>query len=348
MARKAGRQNDMLDLLKCISIYSVVLAHVPLPGQFGRAICALAKFSVPVFFLISGYFSWGKDSRTLGRRAVHAWKLLIGVSLLLLAFGCVLARRQGQAISAYLLSRMTPFFFKEAVLFQVLPLPYSWPMWYMASLAIVYVLWWGMTRLSERRGKQLPYDVLGVVSLGLLVLHISLAEGRAMLGLEPVANQYVRNAWLDAFPFFAIGAWFGQHRERFAQAGRGTGLLWAGVGAGALLTVWEFSRVDVVDVFVGTTLMAFCMVAAALRRPQVSSPLLKKTACFCGRSLTFSIYAIHVPLYGVMTEWRSTVPVFDWMLSQGWLRPVWIGVLSTAAALVLYYLNPARRRKNAA
>ena len=71
MARKAGRQNDMLDLLKCISIYSVVLAHVPLPGQFGRAICALAKFSVPVFFLISGYFSWGKDSRTLGRRAVH-------------------------------------------------------------------------------------------------------------------------------------------------------------------------------------------------------------------------------------------------------------------------------------
>ena len=69
MARKAGRQNDMLDLLKCISIYSVVLAHVPLPGQFGRAICALAKFSVPVFFLISGYFSWGKDSRTLGRRS---------------------------------------------------------------------------------------------------------------------------------------------------------------------------------------------------------------------------------------------------------------------------------------
>ena len=188
MARKAGRQNDMLDLLKCISIYSVVLAHVPLPGQFGRAICALAKFSVPVFFLISGYFSWGKDGRTLGRRAVHAWKLLIGVSLLLLALGCVLARRQGQAISAYLLRRMTPFFFKEAVLFQLLPLPYSWPMWYMASLAIVYVLWWGMTRLAERRGKQLPYDVLGVVSLGLLVLHISLAEGRAMLGLEPVAN----------------------------------------------------------------------------------------------------------------------------------------------------------------
>ena len=68
MERGSGH-NDKLDLFKCISIYAVVLAHIPLPGQFGWALCALAKFSVVLFFLTAGYFSYEKFPRVLARRA---------------------------------------------------------------------------------------------------------------------------------------------------------------------------------------------------------------------------------------------------------------------------------------
>lgn len=104
---------------------------------------------------------------------------------------------------------MNPFFLKEILLYQVFPLPYAWPMWYLGSQLIVYLLWWAMTGLAEALGKKLPYNLLGALALGLLVLHLSLVELRVLRGLEPAHSMYVRNAWLDAFPFFALGAWMG-------------------------------------------------------------------------------------------------------------------------------------------
>ena len=60
----AGRQNYKLDLFKCIAAYCVVLIHVPFPGMVGNAANCLARFAVPLFFLVSGYYSRGRSSRS--------------------------------------------------------------------------------------------------------------------------------------------------------------------------------------------------------------------------------------------------------------------------------------------
>lgn len=344
MAVSSRRQNDKLDLFKCIAIYAVIMAHIPFPGQFGRAICALAKFSVVLFFMVSGYFSWGAGSKSLAKRGWKTLKMLVQVCLALLLFGCVLTAKSGGSVAAYLLGRLHPLYLKELLLYQMVPLPYSWPMWYLTSQLVVYLLWWGMTRLTERRGKPLPYDALAVLAVALLAVNIALGEGLALFNGQPVDNYKLRNAWLDGFPCFALGAWMGAHREQIETRLR-PGLAWAGVAACAVFNLVEFSLIDVVDVFLGTTLMAVLLVAIGIARPGVNSPLLRRTACFCGSKLTFQIYVIHVPLYGIIKEWQAVVPAFAWYMEHAWLRTILISILSTLLAVGWYHLTNRRNAR---
>ena len=66
--------------------------------------------------------------------------------------------------------------------------------------------------------------------------------------------------------------------------------------------------------------------------------VLRRTACRCGRELTFYIFAFHVPIYGVMKEWSDTVPGFAWAMERSWLLPFLVAVLSTLLALSLIHI----------
>lgn len=341
MAKPSGGHNDKLDLFKCIAIYAVVLAHIPLPGQFGWALCALAKFSVVLFFLTAGYFSYEKPPAVLARRAAKTGWLLLITSAGLLLLGCVLAQRQGQALSAYLQSRLDPFFLKEIVFNQLLPLPYSWPMWYLASQFVVYLLWLGMAWVAKKLGKSLPYNLLALLAVALLAFHMYHVEWQVLTGGTAWESKLVRNAWLDGFPFFALGAWFGRHQARIRSLP--VKPLWLGAVLCVGLTLAEFARVGVIDVLLGSTLLALVLMAIALASPQVQSPLLQRTACFCGRDLTFYIYVLHVPLYGIVQEWQGQVPAFAWLMARRWLVTPVMALVSTLLALALYGLSRWRR-----
>ena len=88
-----------------------------------------------------------------------------------------------------------------------------------------------------------------------------------------------------------------------------------------------------------SVLMAVLLLALSVADPEVKSAALRQTACFCGRHLTFFIFAFHVPIYGVMKEWQGEVPAFAWALGQPWLLPVIVAAASTLLAVALYGLN---------
>lgn len=93
------------------------------------------------------------------------------------------------------------------------------------------------------------------------------------------------------------------------------------------------------DLQLGAILAALLLMVVVVRTPEVNSPFLRKTACFCGKNLTFFIFAFHIPLYGVMKEWRETVPAFAWALDRSWLLPFLIAAASTLLAVMFYGLS---------
>ena len=217
MERGSGH-NDKLDLWKCVAIYSVIFIHILLPGQIGVAVNCLARFAVPLFFLSAGFFSWRSPPRVLARRTVRTAGLLLFACLALLGLGCAMAKHGGASMGAYLLGRFTWANAASLVLWQLFPLPYSWPLGFLAARLMIYRLWWGLTALLLGR---LPHRLLAVLALGLLAVHLVLGEGRSLQGLA-VDSVRIRNVWLDGLPFFLLGTWMGSQRERIEalRAGR--------------------------------------------------------------------------------------------------------------------------------
>ena len=55
-------RNQTIDILKLIISFFVVFHHVPFPGIKGEVVKCIARCTVPFFFAVSGYFSYGIGS----------------------------------------------------------------------------------------------------------------------------------------------------------------------------------------------------------------------------------------------------------------------------------------------
>lgn len=79
-------ENHTLNCMKGIACILVVLIHFNIPGMFGQAIAYFGAIAVPVFFLISGYYSGNQDdkgwSRKILKKAVRIAKLFLGAFVL--------------------------------------------------------------------------------------------------------------------------------------------------------------------------------------------------------------------------------------------------------------------------
>ena len=54
------KQYNLLDALKIVAAFFVVCIHVHFPGDLGRCVIAVARFAVPFFFMVSGFFLGNK------------------------------------------------------------------------------------------------------------------------------------------------------------------------------------------------------------------------------------------------------------------------------------------------
>lgn len=70
-----------LDFLKGISCLIVVMLHFPFDGMLGKAIIYTCRFSVPLFFMISGYFCYGKTPEQIARNIKKLFFVIVKTEL---------------------------------------------------------------------------------------------------------------------------------------------------------------------------------------------------------------------------------------------------------------------------
>ena len=333
-------RNQRIDLFKCLAIYSVTFLHIK-SGVWDQPVTALSRYAVPYFFLASGYFAFGKRPKQLLRQAGRAALMWAGaVGLVLLLCAAMILRHPSWSVWSYIVGQLTPQAAREWLIGQVMPFPYAYHIWYTGALPILYLIWSGIAAIAG--SENVPYRHLAVVSCVLLAAHFTLSEGRGMQEEIPVNAIFLRNVWMGGLPFFALGAWM--HQDQEAITARLTpGLAIAGVAGGSLLALGEQYWAGVVDLYLGSSIAAVFLLAAVLRWPTVKHPRLTKPLCFCGRELTFLIYAVHVPLHSALfIEWQSS-PLFQWGAAHLWTVPWIMAVLSTLAAISFWYLRQAGR-----
>ena len=79
-------RNNNIDSIRGIASILVVLVHCVLPGDFGQYVIAYARFAVPFFILVSGWFAYSEDRQKIrnycARKLKDTCKLTVSATLL--------------------------------------------------------------------------------------------------------------------------------------------------------------------------------------------------------------------------------------------------------------------------
>ena len=318
MARN-GR-NEMLDMFKWVAACMVVFIHVPFPGAFGIVVESAARFAVPFYFMVSGYFSYQDEISVLKRKAKYIFCLYLGAALLYFLYRLVLVLKYGMETTpaAYLLS-----YTNLRAWCQLLLLNYSRTghLWFLLSLLYCYGLEW------LRRRCRIQNHVIYVVSAVLLGIHLVLGEGFSVFGVK-IPYYFLRNFLLMGYPFFAMGIRMREREEMVQKCSRLPLFLCVIVGtAEAIVSEFMFGANEM---YVGSVLVAFSLFCLAVKGAGRTYPKWA-TALF---ATNLFLYIFHILAESLLIAGMQFLGIPMPSAVWEWILPIATCAVTVAFALV--------------
>ncbi|MBE7019383.1 MAG: acyltransferase [Ruminococcaceae bacterium] len=286
-------RNNSLDCLKWISSFMVVCIHFRSYGEFGELVSVLSRFAVPVFFMISGYYSASDKPDKLKTKIVHILKLYFGAVLLYLCFNVLVKVLAGQYretiwyLSTYFRIRyLVPLlFFNESVT--------AFHLWFLGALIYAYGIEYLVTKWNIKD------NILYVLAGVLLMIHLTLGIGRSAFGIEApaflVKNYMLRNVWLMGFPLFTFGKLIRKKKTEILKkvtAGVIGVFIVISIAEAFLLHQIDWSK----DLYLGSVLLAFSLFILALKLKNRSYP----SALIRLFATGTDVYVIHVMIGNIL------------------------------------------------
>lgn len=320
-----GKRNDCFDLLKGFACIAVVFMHCEFPGWTGVMVQCLMRWSVPLFFAISGYFCRKDTVEECLRKAKHIGVILLWAVLFYLVWGCAEHALAGD-LAAYARSEFTIPNLGALLLFngQVFVAGH---LWFLFALLYVYLVYALMIRLNLTRFMK-PLCAL------LLIGHFALSYGGVLLG-RPVRVGFYRNFLFDGLPFFFMGRLFYEAEtswpeEKLARARR-CWMWW--IVAGALLSVAERIAIGKdCSLHIGSIaiLVGLMLWATGGTYPARLSPFVT-----LGRDLSLYVYIVHEAVFTAFDHLWAALRLADNPVIA-WLRPVNALLWSLLAAWLIH------------
>lgn len=301
-------RNHGLDFLKGISACLIVFTHVVFPWPFGAFLAYVATFGVSVFFMTSGYFSYGSSRKRLLHSMKHILLYLLAAYVLYLLKLLIANGFDVHLVAKYLMDNV---FTAEHLL--KLPIYTQSPIcpvaWFLITLLECYAL---KFVLGNSLFRLLGY--LGIVA-GIVVV------------LPPIGNAMdfpLSNPWIWGIPFFVMGELVHEYEEKLHGLLSRPLLLCICVTG---ITISLLSR------YYGTQCwhIGNMLIAPSLFLLFCCSGMKFNRFCLLGSAYAFFIYIVH-PLVGYFL---SRMSVDSGTLAQ-WLLPL-LTVAVTILLAVAYY-----------
>ena len=186
----------------------VVFIHVIFPGKIGTVMETLARFAVPFFFLISGFYSYQISPQKIKKRIQKIMMLIIFSTVCYTLFNILFLLSNGglDDISTYLSQYLDFFTLVRLLVFNV-PICSEY-LWYLFALLYVYTIFYFVTKFRVND------KVLFTISTSILILHVLSGEILSVFGII-LPGALVRNFAVMGIPFFALGQFVQKHHHRF-------------------------------------------------------------------------------------------------------------------------------------
>ena len=302
-AKPSGR-NVYLDLFKFFLCYMVICIH--LVGDT-YAVYPLYRLSVPMFFLISGYFLYTADGDKAKGRApafVSRCATYMAVGILLYTVYEVVAYIVDDISVGWLLTTLfydDPSLFVFRFFFENAPIPYytvGAQMWFLIALFTVSL----MHYLLARFGKLRWYRVIVPAAF---VCYFFFTAGIYFFQPETdVPMRYMRNAWFFGLPCFGLGyllAGIRWPRTRLAQIIYGV----LGLGFFGLQMVedalWRTPNCKI-EMYISGVISAVCLLQFFLCIQRAECSFYYK---WIGKSAPFYVYILHMAVAVTLSRFVS-------------------------------------------
>lgn len=184
-------RNYSFDTLKLICATFVIFIHTPQPEIWENHITPLVRCAVPIFFMISGYFTYGKKDiiQTVHKRIKQ---LLTIFSVVFFSYFSVFLIANGKDSLEHLSVLLSHNF----ILLNTVP--YSMHLWYIA--AYIYVLL--IILLVEKHNL---YKWLFYITPILLLIGLTIGKYSEIIFGNCFPTNYTRNFLFTGLPFFTLG-----------------------------------------------------------------------------------------------------------------------------------------------
>ena len=309
------KYNYCLDFIKGIACIFVVLIHCKFPGRVGLSVQAVARFAVPFFFMVSGYYCFRNGSGSVGGGQVVD-TLLVRKKILRIAkitfwgylFYCLFFVVENWLIQANHTFDFSIIHILKVALFNE---PSNVPphFWFLFALINVYILYFFIVVFKI---KKIGY----IVSLLLFVVLIGLQQGASLMGYS-IRPYYFRNFLFEGFPFFMLGYFLHDIEGKWKVSNR---LLLTIIILSSFLSIAEcYVFKKFIKVFLSTYPLVISLFVYAINNPNKHKGAIQ----LLGKNLSLPIYILHWFVM-IIVDRAIASGGFSGMTVVQWTRPVFV------------------------
>ena len=320
-------ENTTLHAVKALACFSIVSLHFLLPGEFGVFYQIVARFAVPFFMMLSGYFSFN-ISREKVKYRLKQMLLLTIASLIFYSIvhfiGLVLSGELAEKMATIDLSDFAEFFFFNSP--RDLIGPAATPTWYLLAISYIYGLYLLFYKYFHR-----------LTTFGVSLILLALAF---CIEFNTNSTLYYRNFLFMGLPFFIMGMQFAKHRERILAYDLSSARKWAislGI-VGLILLEYCFMGTEH-DLYPSTLLSSSAIFLYAIRNgTNIDGPILNNIA----KRYATMIYIIHpfiififrqlMPRNGIYSFGFFIILLLSYLLSMAFQKVVRPRIISLLPA----------------
>ena len=324
-------RNQAMECFKMVAAIFVVFLHVSFPSSKAQGLMfVLANDAVAMFFVITGYFNFGADRKTLERRMKHLLRLYLVAILFTIAVGIITAGITGDGSAAFLILR-----WDEIMNWLILQQdPRNGQLWYLTSVCLCYLILYLYVRFFG--DEPVNYRPLYYAAFSLFAVFLALGCLAAVVGMN-VPYLLYRNGFFCGLPMFTLGIFLREYQDRIlTNFNLTSGKLLALALAGFILGIMQYFTVGMGQAAMGTLLEIPALLLFMTYHPTVTKERGSLAACVrkFGAWSTY-VYILHMQILSVYTRFcrPAMLTVFS-ENAEAWIQPFAVAGLSLIAAIV--------------
>lgn len=308
--------NYSLNFLKTICIFAVICIHCMFykTGPIGASIDALSRFAVPVFFLISGFYSYYKDNDKAiykyKTRIIRLIKLIIISNVVYFIFFTI--TRYHWDIFKYITKIMN----KPLIDYIVFNLsPTASLLWFLQALLYCYIIFLILCKINFK------FEKLYVLIPILLIINLLLGEIGHVLNFK-FSLLYSRNFLFMGLPFFILGYMIHDKQEIITNKISNDFILLSILPLCAL-TVVETLLTGKSELYIGSIFLSSLLFIWCIKNPDT---LKFDITEWIGGKLYILMYVLHYLIIQVLK------------LNLGYFNPIIIFIVTAIVSSAIYWI----------